>query len=377
VIRRAQSSAADVRTAVREFHAGVLQPDTALVVFFCSPEYDLSELAAEMRRVFAGVQTLGCTTAGEIGPAGCRERSITGLSFSSRICVAVSARIPDLQSFEASEGYWLAQDLLRRLESAEPRACSTKTFGLLLTDGLSVREEPVMRALQSAVGEIELVGGSAGDGLHFGSTWVYADGAFHTDSAVLALLTTSLPFKTFKTQHFIATDQRVVVTGADPRRRLVTEIDGRPAAEEYARLIGVGVDGLDAASFAAQPLVVVIDEAAYVRSIQKANPDGSLTLFCAIDEGVVLRTARCGDLAADLEHALAEVCNATGGAQVTIGFDCVLRKLEIEKRGLTDRVETALRRHNVVGFNTYGEQYHGVHVTQTLTGIAIGEPEDG
>jgi hypothetical protein len=29
----------------------------------------------------------------------------------------------------------------------------------------------------------------------------------------------------------------------------------------------------------------------------------------------------------------------------------------------------------VVGFNTYGEQYGGVHVNQTLTGVAIGMPD--
>ena len=29
--------------------------------------------------------------------------------------------------------------------------------------------------------------------------------------------------------------------------------------------------------------------------------------------------------------------------------------------------------YNVVGFNTYGEQFCGVHVNQTLTGIAIGQ----
>ena len=31
------------------------------------------------------------------------------------------------------------------------------------------------------------------------------------------------------------------------------------------------------------------------------------------------------------------------------------------------------RRNNVVGFNTYGEQYRSMHVNQTLTGVAIGK----
>ena len=31
-----------------------------------------------------------------------------------------------------------------------------------------------------------------------------------------------------------------------------------------------------------------------------------------------------------------------------------------------------LRRSNAIGFNTYGEQFCGVHVNQTLTAIALG-----
>ena len=67
-IRTAQSCATDPRDAVEEFFAGVAQPDMSLVVFFCSSAYDRDALAAEMAHRFAGVQAIGCTTAGEIGP---------------------------------------------------------------------------------------------------------------------------------------------------------------------------------------------------------------------------------------------------------------------------------------------------------------------
>jgi hypothetical protein len=35
-------------------------------------------------------------------------------------------------------------------------------------------------------------------------------------------------------------------------------------------------------------------------------------------------------------------------------------------------VAEIFRNNNTIGFNSYGEQFHGVHVNQTLTGIAIG-----
>lgn len=376
-IRRAQSCATGAREAVREFHAAVVQPDMALVIFFCSSEYDLEVLAGEMKHLFAGIQVVGCTTAGEIGPTGCRNRSLTGASFPAGSFNAVSGRIDRLQQFEIAAGQAFAQELLQRLESHAPQADPDNSFALLLIDGLSVREEPVTRALQNALGKLPLFGGSAGDGLNFGMTQVYFDGGFHTDSAVLVLVTTSLPFRIFKTQHFVPTDQRVVVTAADAEHRIVREIDGWPAAEAYARLVGANVKNLDPLRFAASPVVVLIDGTNYVRAIQKANPDGSLTFFCAIEEGLVLRVARGVDLVENLEHAFAGIQAAIGQPQLVIGCDCILRKLEITERGLLDRVEAVFLANNVIGFNSYGEQYRGVHVNQTLTGIAIGEAANG
>jgi len=376
-IRRGQSCATDARDAAREFHAAVAQPDMALVVFFSSGQYDPGVLALELDRVFCGVQVVGCTTAGEFGPAGCRDWSISGASFPAASFTAASGSLKALQQFEVSEGRALARDLVQTLESVEPAAEPDNTFALLLIDGLSMREESVTCALQAALGERQLVGGSAGDGLNFGKSYVYFDGSFHADSAVLVLVTTPLPFRTFKTQHFVPTSERAVVTEADGERRIVSEIDGWPAAEAYAYLTGASLMGLDPRSFSAQPMVVVIDGTNYVRSIQKANPDGSLTFFCAVEEGIVLRRARGVDLVGDLERAFAELRTLVGQPQLVIGCDCVLRKLEIAERGLVDRVEAVFRENNVVGFNSYGEQYGGVHINQTLTGIAIADRLDG
>jgi hypothetical protein len=372
-IRRAQSCAAEAADAAHEFHDAVAQPSMSLVVFFCSAEYDLDILAHEMRRLFAGVQVIGCTTAGEIGPAGYRDHSISGASFPSDSFTATSGRLDNLQKFEAVQAQSLAQGLLQRLESLESQADPSNSFGFLLIDGLSLREEPVIRTLQNAFGKLPLVGGSAGDGLHFGSTQVYSEGRFHADSAVVALVTTKVPFRIFKTQHFEPTDRRVVVTAADAEHRIVMEIDGRPAAESYARFVGTDVQSLDPHRFAEQPIVVLIDGTNYVRSIQTANPDGSLTFFCAIEEGIVLRGARGVDLVGNLAETFAGIQAAIGQPQLVVGCDCILRRVEITGRGLVERVEELFQANNTIGFSSYGEQYLGVHVNQTLAGIAIGE----
>jgi hypothetical protein len=84
---------------------------------------------------------------------------------------------------------------------------------------------------------------------------------------VLTLMHSRFAFSLFRAQHFVASDERLVVTEADTPRRIVREINGRPAAEEYARLVGCRADQLDAARFAAAPVVVVLGGTDYVRSI--------------------------------------------------------------------------------------------------------------
>ena len=370
------SCAADSRTAAREFHAAVAQPEMALVIFFCSSDYDLEALAAEMARLFAGIEVVGCTTAGEIGPAGYRDHSLSGASFPAGTFTVVTGQLDRLWQFEPGMGQAFAQALLRELEAKAPTANAGNSFAFLLIDGLSVREEQVASTLQQALGRTALFGGSAGDGLGFSRTHVYHGGRFHSDSAALILATTTRPFRVFMIQHFVAGEERFVVTGADATRRIVTEINGLPAADEYARLVGVKVGALGPAHFAASPVVVQIDGAYYVRSIQKANPDGSLTFYCAIEEGLVLRMARGVDPVENLAKSFDRIRASIGPPELVLCCDCILRKLESSQSGLNEPTQKILLGNNAVGFSSYGEQFGGVHINQTMTGIAFGQPPE-
>jgi hypothetical protein len=189
---------------------------------------------------------------------------------------------------------------------------------------------------------------------------------------VLAAVRTGLPFMAFRTQHFVKSDQRMVVTKADPTRRIVSEINGRPAGREFARLVGLEISELTPLIFATHPVVVRVGGQYFVRSIAKVNPDESLTFFCAIDEGIVLTIAKGVDMVANLRDAFDKVREAIGKPQLVLGCDCILRRLETEREGIKDEIGQIFTDNNVVGFATYGEQYNSMHVNQTFTGIAIG-----
>jgi len=374
-VRKGASYAADPQVAARELHAAIYNPDAALTLFFCSNRYNLDRLGHELRTSFTSGLLVGCTTAGEITPLGHADGSIVGVSLSSGSFKAVSVRIDDLGNFELGRGDQLATEVIggmMRASGRSTRPSGTNCFGFLLCDGLSMQEELLVASIYRNLGDIQLFGGSAGDGTSFRTTFVYHDGEFRTNCAVFTLIQTALPFRIFKTEHFEASHQKMVVTEADVTHRVVTEINGEPAGREYARIVGLDVRKLTPMIFASYPVVVRVGGLLYVRSIQQVNADESLTFFCAIDRGIVLTVAHGGDMVDDLARAFERVRQEIGPPSLILGCDCVLRYLEVQQVGIRESIGTLMSANNVVGFATYGEQFNGMHVNQTFTGVAIG-----
>jgi hypothetical protein len=372
-VRVASTSLDDPRDAAQQLFRA-LQPDTlAGAVLFCSSRYRLDALADAISDCSEGLTVVGCTSSGELTPDGFAEGTITAIGFPRSAFTLTAARFDDLDHFKEA----VAQQLVRELVGAaveESRGLGDRLnrAAIFLVDGLSHREEMLTVTVQDALGEIPLIGGSSGDGLDFKETFIFEGGQFRRDAALVAILSSSRPMQVFRAQHYRPGDVKMVITGADPVERIVTEINAEPAAEEYARLTGVTVGQLGPNVFAGHPPMVRAGGEYYVRSIQTANPDGSLTFYCAIDEGVVLTLGEGNDIEAGLSSLFADLDQATGGVDRILGFDCVLNRVEVEQRQLTRRISQMFVDHRVTGFNTYGEQFRALHVNQTFSGLAIG-----
>jgi hypothetical protein len=75
-----------------------------------------------MAAAFDGVQVIGCTTAGEIGPAGYCMHSLVGASFSAVDRSAVAAHIGDLKQFDSATGHAIVQQFVTAIGSASSRS---------------------------------------------------------------------------------------------------------------------------------------------------------------------------------------------------------------------------------------------------------------
>ncbi|ACS86501.1 FIST N-terminal domain-containing protein [Musicola paradisiaca] len=365
-LKYASSESLDPGQAVAEFANKLGHEGIDTVIFFCSPNYDLDILGRELKNAFS-CPCIGCTSSGQIGTEGFQYSGLLGLglgknfrthSFMIQPLIDYSAAVADIA------------EAIRRDTEARP---NLQRFGLLLIDGLSMAEERLAANLYQQIGNVPIIGGSAGDDLRFEKTHVYdGHGRFVSDAAIFAVIETDAPIATFKVQHFEPSEVELVITEADPEKRLILEINGEPAAQVYAEALGLTVHELTPTVFSRHPLVLSFGDEPYVRSIQKWNDDLSLTCYCAIEEGLIVAIGKAEDPIQTFKQAFVKVRETIPNPVVIIGCDCILRRLQFEQEGLEEQIGNVMTQNRVVGFSTYGEQFNGLHVNQTFTGVAIG-----
>ena len=189
-VRQGRSTKTDVREAVRALADQIKQPNTQVSLAFFSNEYDPQLLGLALKKYLPG-PVIGCTTAGQLSEVGFQRGGISGASLASDELSVVPYLIHPLSS-QTEQVSRIAEDIQKRLSSAELSA-----FGFLLVDGLSMKEETLISALYMSLGDVPIVGGSAGDSLKFKQTFVYFDGQLFQDAAVFSLFLTTLPFHIF------------------------------------------------------------------------------------------------------------------------------------------------------------------------------------
>ncbi|MGC3874552.1 nitric oxide-sensing protein NosP [Halomonas sp. GXIMD04776] len=376
-LRIVYSERRDPCAAAEELAAGLCHAELGFVLFFCSAEYPLEALGGALIQSFDEVPISGCTTAGEITPQGYSRGCIVAIGFDRRRFAISRALVTDLTGFDLLRAQRLTEELLEDCRRQALAPIGDHSFALTLLDGLSSCEEQVLATLDAALGSIPSFGGSAGDDNRLAHTHVFHQGRFHSQAAVVVVVNTPQPFEVFTTHHLRPRSEKLVVTQADRERRRVVELNALPAAEAYAALVGRSVDELDEQVFARFPLAVRIGESHYVRSIQRVNEDGSLTFYCAVENGIVLTAMQPVSILDDLSCTFDRLEAKLGAPELIIGCDCFLRRLEIEALGQLDAASRLLRERGVIGFNTYGEQHHGMHINQTFTGVVIGHVGNG
>ena len=374
----------DQSSIVRRAHVDVAQPDAvadlrcalgdgpfATVFLFVSGLVDFAGIIAQAQLEFGETPVSACTTAGEIAPQGYAEGSIVAVGLPASHFEVKTIFVEDMTHIDQEE--LIGCFIRERHDMAAQNPLWPGEFAFAMIDGLSMREEALLRALTPGLGGMPLFGGSAGDGgdgSEFEQTWVAHNGRICENAAVVSVVRTRCNVKVFSLDHFSPAGNCMVVTKADPESRIVSEINAEPALAEYAQALGLAPEMVNTNTFASHPLLVRVGDTHHVRGILRCVDDGALEFASAIDVGLVLHLTEAGDIESHLRDKLADLA-APIRPDIVMVCDCLWRKVEVTDRQAIRNVSKILSDNNVIGFNTLGEQIESLHVNHTMTGVAI------
>ena len=358
------------RDVANEILANVNCDEIELLLFHTSTLFDLDTVANEISARFPHVNIVGCTSAGEFNKNGYGTEKLLAVAFLKNEFSIATALVPNLGEVNFDEAHDIASGLRRALQGRERRYDTEQHFVISVLDGLTRHEEHFLETFATAFGNIPHLGGSAGDDLKLEATYVFYNGEFHRDAAVLLLVGTGKPFTVFSIDHINSPVSKLVVTHADPESRTVYEINGEPAAQYYASLLGMKAEDLTPDVFSLFPLAVLVGGKYFIRSIQKVDlATNAITFYCAVDIGIILTFVQLGDCIEALESKLDKLQAQLGEPEFVYACDCFLRRLEIQQGKKDHEIRRLQQRYNVAGFNAYGEHIHSVHLNQTFTGV--------
>lgn len=362
-VKVAYSQKTDINSIIAEIKEQIGSFEAKLIQFYASPNIDPKRISKEIQSAFNNVPTFGATTSGEIISGKMMDNSLVLMAMGPeliedcKIEILTNIKQDELvvdKAFTSFASYY---------KSDMTDLDTEKYVGLVLIDGLSVKEEKINERIGDLT-NASFVGGSAGDDLNFEQTYVFANGKSYTNAAVLVLLKCNTKFEILKTQSFISTNKKVVVTKADETTRTVIEINGKPAVKEYASLLAVDTNKISS-SFSKNPVGLVFEDDFFVRSPQKIAGD-NIVFFCSIKEGMELDILESQNIVSDTEKAIQEKRESLGSISAIINFNCILRTLELKEKKQTEAYGQLFKDIPTVGFSTYGESYIG-HMNQTAT----------
>ncbi|MCO1604279.1 sensor domain-containing diguanylate cyclase [Desulfosporosinus nitroreducens] len=337
-----------------------------LLIYFASSNFDQDRLSNSMQKAFKDCIVFGCSTAGEIVNRHFLKNSVVAMAFNSKIFSDAKVEVIEQMSenlsveaaFKSFEQYY--QESSYKMEAS-------RYVGLVLIDGISMKEENVMDQIGNRT-NVYFIGGSAGDDLKYSKTFVYANGKAYTDSAVLVLLKMNVDaeFGIIKTQSFKALDHVLIANKVNEATREVIEFNNRPAISAYASAVHASSVEEAQNYFMSNPVGLVIGENNILVRTPLLRNGTSIQFACKILEGMEVKLLESTNIIEDTKNALEKKMNEFGKIEGIINFHCIMRTLELEKKNLVKEYGELFSGVPTIGFSTYGEEYIG-HINQTST----------
>jgi hypothetical protein len=362
---------------LRQLHGG----DTPkLVTVFASRDRDQHALNRALReRLPKGTRLVGATTAGELDNRGIYSGSVVLGALSGDFEVGLGLGT-GLSADPVSAGSTAMKRAAQELGVRQADLDARQYVGLVIDDGFRYKKEELLLGILEKNQALMLVGGGAAD--HEPdptrqSALLHVDGEVSTDSVLVALFKTNAPWGALRSHWYQPLGERLTITRVDDSATRALEIDGKPAAQRYADMLGVAVDDLEFGKprgFAAHPTALKVGREYFIRAPWKALADGSILFANLLEEGSELELMKVGDMAGMTRSFFQEeLPRRVPNPQATLLFHCSGRMWYAHATGTTSALADTLRHApTAAGMNVHFELYSGFHINTTLTVLAFG-----
>ncbi|MCL2804784.1 MAG: ATP-binding protein [Treponema sp.] len=356
---------------------GVGQPNIKVIVYFFSPSFEKYEPHLALCKAFPAADVFGASMWG---------------GWSSNGAVKTGITIMSLSSDEVEECYFSFQEGVKKepINSAHRAIAELKQktagqminpdeyLGLIFFDGLCLGELIIKEFTIEKDLNMAFVGGAAADEMVFKETFISANDKVSGDGLVAIILKMKTPFFFNHYVHYVPTENSFTISRVEIMQRIAWEINGEPAAEFYARQVGVNdVSKLTVEVFAKNPLGLILGDSIYIRSPNLVVDGKGLQFYCYIEAGTKVFLLKQGDIIAGTKESILGAAHFLPGIQGCMLFNCVQRHLELIEKNLINEFNDIFSQYPMIGFNTYGEELF-THHNQTLTAVFFGTlPEAG
>lgn len=261
-------------------------------------------------------------------------------------------------------------------KTAGERIYPGEFLGLIFFDGLCLGELIMKEFSMEQELNMAFVGGAAADDMTFANTLVCANDNCSSDGLVAVILKMKIPFFYNHYNHFLPTDKSFTITRVETMQRIAWEINGEPAAEFYARQIGVDdVSKLTVKDFARNPFGLILGDSIYIRSPNHVVGGTGLMFFCYIEAGTKVFLLKRGDIIENAQDGVTGVSQFLSEIKGCLVFNCVQRYLELIETDKINAFNGVFNEFPMIGFNTFGEELF-THHNQTFTAVFFGNPPE-
>lgn len=379
-MRTARTTKTDPGEAADDLLNQIGSFEPKLGVMYASRERDHVALNRAIReRLPRGTPFMGATSGGEIDNQGMHFGSVvfTALGGDMEVGIGLGTNLSEDGAKAGLDAVTAAAAQLgQRPEDLNPRT----HVGIVVDDGYRHKKEELLLGVLEKNQALVLIGGGASDSERDPakqSALVHVNDRVETDAAAVVLIRTEAPWRVMRSHWYLPSGQLLRITKVDDTHTRALEIDGKPAAQRYAEILGIEVDDLTYGKphgFSSRPTALRVGREYFIRAPWMPLPDGSILFANLLDEGTEYEVMKAGD-PVDMTRRFfeEEVPRRVPSPQGMLVFHCGGRHWITEASGqlgaLSDTFHTKMP---IAGLNVMFEIYCGFSINNTLTSLAFG-----